>query len=122
MQVSFRKILIGSLAATVFALPAVSAELKIGVVDYQRLFEESPQAKVVREGALPGTPPVAVLGPGDSVGEIALVRGSPRTATVRSRTPVNVLTMDRDTFQALFAHVPPLRLSPDTVPPIPFSP
>ena len=49
MQVSFRKILIGSLAATAFALPAVSAELKIGVVDYQRLFEESPQAKVVRE-------------------------------------------------------------------------
>ena len=50
MQVSFRKILLGSLAATAFALPAVSAEIKIGVVDYQRLFEESPQAKVVREG------------------------------------------------------------------------
>ena len=48
MQVSFRKILLGSLAATAFALPAV-AEIKVGVVDYARLFEESPQAKVVQE-------------------------------------------------------------------------
>jgi NADH dehydrogenase len=67
------------------------------------------EVEVVREGAGTATPPVAVLGPGDSFGEIALVKGSPRTATVKSRTPVNVLTLDRDTFQALFAHVPPLR-------------
>ena len=49
MQVSFRKILLGSLAATVLAIPSMAADLKIGVVDYQRLFEESPQAKVVRD-------------------------------------------------------------------------
>jgi outer membrane protein len=49
VQVSFRKVLLGSLAATAFALPAFSADIKIGVVDYQRLFEESPQAKVVRD-------------------------------------------------------------------------
>ena len=67
------------------------------------------EVAVVREGAPVGSGPVAVLGPGDSFGEIALVKGSPRTATVRSRTPVNVLTMERDTFQALFAHVPELR-------------
>jgi outer membrane protein len=49
VQVSLRKILLGSLAATVLAVPSMAADLKIGVVDYQRLFEESPQAKVVRD-------------------------------------------------------------------------
>jgi outer membrane protein len=49
VQVSFRKILLGSLAAAAFAMPAM-AEIKVGVVDYARLFEESPQAKVVQEG------------------------------------------------------------------------
>ena len=48
MQVSFRKILLGSLAAAAFAMPAM-AEIKVGVVDYARLFDESPQAKVVQE-------------------------------------------------------------------------
>jgi outer membrane protein len=48
VQVSIRKILLGSLAAALFAVPAM-AEIKVGVVDYARLFEESPQAKVVRE-------------------------------------------------------------------------
>lgn len=48
MQFSLRKILLGSLAAVAFAAPAM-AEIKIGVVDYARLFEDSPQAKVVRD-------------------------------------------------------------------------
>jgi len=30
-------------------------------------------------------------------------------ATVRSRTSLNVLTMDREAFHDLFAHFPPLR-------------
>lgn len=48
MQVSFRKILLGSLIAATFSMPA-AAELKVGVVDIAKLFEESPQAKVVQE-------------------------------------------------------------------------
>jgi CRP-like cAMP-binding protein len=64
------------------------------------------EVEVVRGGA---AAPLAVLGRGDSFGEIALVKGSPRTATVRSRTPVNVLTVERETFHGLFAHVPQLR-------------
>ena len=50
MQVSFRKIFLGSLIAATFAMPAAAAEIKIGVVDIAKLFEESPQAKVVQEG------------------------------------------------------------------------
>ena len=48
MQVSFRKILLGSLVAATFTMPA-AAEVKIGVVDIAKLFEESPQAKAVQE-------------------------------------------------------------------------
>ena len=48
MQVSFRKILLGSLIAASFSMPA-AAEIKVGVVDIAKLFEESPQAKVVQE-------------------------------------------------------------------------
>jgi NADH dehydrogenase FAD-containing subunit len=39
----------------------------------------------------------------------ALVGESARTATVRSRSSVNVLAVDRDAFQALFTNLPPLR-------------
>jgi len=49
VQGSFRKILLASLGAIALAVPAMAADLKIGVVDYARLFAESPQAKVVSE-------------------------------------------------------------------------
>lgn len=49
------------------------------------------------------------LGPGDCFGEIALVREMPRSATARTLSRVNVLVMDRDAFQTLFAHLPPVR-------------
>lgn len=51
MQVSIRKILLSSLVAAcglTFAAPAM-AEVKVGVIDYARLLEDSPQAKVVSE-------------------------------------------------------------------------
>jgi outer membrane protein len=48
VQFSLRKVLLGSLVAALFTVPAM-AEIKIGVVDYARLFEDSPQAKVVRD-------------------------------------------------------------------------
>jgi outer membrane protein len=49
VQGSLRKIILGSLGAMALAVPAMAADLKIGVVDYARLFAESPQAKVVSE-------------------------------------------------------------------------
>jgi outer membrane protein len=50
VQVSFRKVFLGSLIAATFAMPAAAAEIKVGVVDIAKLFDESPQAKVVQDG------------------------------------------------------------------------
>ena len=41
---------------------------------------------------------LAVSGPGDTVGEIALLKDGHRTATVRARSDVDLLEMDRDAF------------------------
>ncbi len=38
------------------------------------------------------------LGRGDAMGEIALLHGSPRTASAIARTPVTAYTLDRDSF------------------------
>ena len=51
------------------------------------------KAEVVGDGAL-----VAVLGPGDSFGEIAVVKDVPRTATVRAATTLDVFELDQDAF------------------------
>jgi CRP/FNR family transcriptional regulator, cyclic AMP receptor protein len=58
-------------------------------------------AEVLRDGAV-----VNELGPGDFFGEIALVTGSPRTATVRSRGRANVLVIAAPAFQQLMHDVP----------------
>lgn len=52
---------------------------------------------------------LARLGPGECFGEMALVNESPRMATARTVTRVNLLSLDRATFNALFASHPPLR-------------
>ena len=52
---------------------------------------------------------LARLGPGECFGEMALVNESPRMATARTVTKVNLLSLDRATFDALFASHPPLR-------------
>ena len=42
---------------------------------------------------------LAVLGPGDYFGEVGMMTGSLRSATVRSLTDVNVMAMDSETFR-----------------------
>jgi len=52
---------------------------------------------------------VATLTQGAWFGEMALFNEEPRGATVRTRTTVNVLSVDRRTFQTLVTHLAPLR-------------
>jgi len=67
------------------------------------------EVEVVRRAADGTETVLRRLGSGDCFGEIALVSEGPRTATVRALSPTNVLAVDRDAFQALFATLPPLR-------------
>jgi CRP/FNR family transcriptional regulator, cyclic AMP receptor protein len=62
------------------------------------------EADVVR-----GVRVVNELGPGDFVGEIALVSGKPRTATVRTRGPARVLVVTASGFRTLMHDVPSIK-------------
>ncbi len=49
------------------------------------------------------------LGPGDFVGEIALVTGQPRTATVKTRGPSRILVLTASGFRTLMHDVPSIQ-------------
>ena len=51
---------------------------------------------------------IAQLGPGDCVGELALLDHGPRTATVTAATPVTVLVLGPREFAGLLDEVPTL--------------
>jgi CRP-like cAMP-binding protein len=50
--------------------------------------------------------PVAYLGPGEVIGEIALLTGSPRSATVRSPESAELFALDRPVFLDLMGSLP----------------
>ena len=60
-------------------------------------------AKVVQ-----GKRSVATLGPGDYFGEISLIDGEPRSATVKATAPVKALTLARWSFRPLLEEHPAL--------------
>ena len=49
------------------------------------------------------------LGPGDFLGEIALIDGRPRTATVTADEPIDALVIDRTGFSRLMDEFPVIR-------------
>jgi CRP-like cAMP-binding protein len=65
----------------------------------------SGQAKVIRRGKT-----VDRLRPGDFFGEIALLDEGPRTASIVTETPVEVLSLNRKPFQALLKREPTIVL------------
>jgi len=67
---------------------------------------------IVLEGrlmVLDGRKPVATLGPGDFFGEIALLDGRPRTATVRAEGITRLLVIGHREFHALMNEFPSVR-------------
>jgi NADH dehydrogenase len=67
------------------------------------------EVEVVKTVPGRGEAPVRRLGVGECFGEIALVSDVARSATVRAVSATNVLAVDREAFQAMFASLPPLR-------------
>ena len=61
-------------------------------------------ADVRRDGTVINT-----MGPGDFLGEIALVTGKPRTATVVATSPVHALVIEGHAFQRLLEEAPDIR-------------
>jgi len=62
------------------------------------------KAEVVRDGQR-----LASLGPGDVVGELSLIDGEPRSATVRALTPLQVLEINSDDLRRLLRKAPGVR-------------
>ena len=52
---------------------------------------------------------VNTIGPGDFLGEIALLDGGPRTATAVTETPCRLLSMDHQMFHGLLETSPTVR-------------
>ncbi len=73
--------------------------------------EAGREAFVIVEGTATvnkGGSDVAILGPGDHVGELALLDGGPRTATVTADTDMTVLVMSKPAFNGVLDEVPTL--------------
>jgi NADH dehydrogenase len=68
------------------------------------------EVEIAKQDPAGGEQVLGRLGPGGCFGEMALVNDSPRMATVRTATRVNLMSVDRDAFNALFAYHPPMRL------------
>jgi CRP/FNR family transcriptional regulator, cyclic AMP receptor protein len=61
------------------------------------------RARVVRNGRT-----IARVGSGETVGEMSLIDGKPRSATVVAETPIEALVLYRTAFRKLLEHVPSL--------------
>ena len=66
------------------------------------------RARVVKRGENGEEIALGVLRAGDELGEMALLNGEPRSATVRCSTEVTLLRLDRAEFQRLLAELPEL--------------
>ncbi|HLX32660.1 MAG TPA: cyclic nucleotide-binding domain-containing protein [Gaiellaceae bacterium] len=87
-----------------FNLPGPREVMREGARGREFMIILEGEADVIRKGRL-----VAGLGPGDFVGEIALVTGEPRTATVRTRGPAHVLFLSTSGFRTLLRDVPSIQ-------------
>lgn len=69
----------------------------------------SGRARVIKAGEHGEEISLNVLRPGDSFGEMGLLNGKPRTATVRASSDLEAFRLDRPVFDALLAENPDIR-------------
>jgi len=85
-------------------LPAARNLTSQGTSGFEFIVLVEGEADVVR-----GVRVVNELGPGDFVGEIALITGEPRTATVKTRGPSKILVLTASGFRSLMNDVPSIK-------------
>jgi CRP/FNR family transcriptional regulator, cyclic AMP receptor protein len=91
-------------ALTVAAdLPKGTVMTRQGAVGGLAYVIASGQAEVSRDGKA-----IARLGPGDVVGELSLIDGKPRSATVTATTDLEVLELDSEDLLTLMRKAPPV--------------
>lgn len=97
---------LAEIASTVdeIEVPAGATLVKEGALGHEFVLLAEGVADVESGGELVGE-----LGPGDYFGEIALVTGDRRTATVTARTSARLLVFNAPAFRALLARTPRVR-------------
>jgi CRP-like cAMP-binding protein len=90
-------------AAVMFDYPEGHVLCTEGAVGHELIVIVAGGARVERGGS-----EVAVVGAGDFIGELSLLDGGPRTATVTTVTPVKVLVLSSREFWSVLDQVPPL--------------
>ena len=82
-------------------IPAGTLLIEQGTVPYDVFVVEEGSVEVTRDGA-----PVATLGPGEVVGEIALLNPRRRTASVRATSPVRAIVLRTDDLDVMSDEMP----------------
>jgi hypothetical protein len=67
------------------------------------------EVEVIREDPLHGEILLARLGAGEFFGEMGILGNTPRTATIRAVTDLELLSIHRTYFRSLFSYLPSLR-------------
>ena len=94
-----------STLADIIDLPADRLLMTQGQHGWEMFVLVSGSARIERDGQSLGD-----RGPGEVLGEIALLDGGPRTATVTLSEPSRLLVLARREFQALMDEFPDIRL------------
>ena len=94
-----------STLADIVDLPAERPLMTQGQQGWEMFIVVSGSARIERDGQSLGE-----RGPGEVLGEIALLDGGPRTATVTLSQPSRLLVVARREFQALMDEFPQIRL------------
>ncbi len=72
-----------------------------GGLPFELFVIEEGEVEIVRDGEVLGT-----VGPGEPVGEMSVLRGERRMATVRALTPVTAIALSADDLEELNAQMP----------------
>jgi CRP-like cAMP-binding protein len=89
-----------------YSVPEGDLLVREGASAQEFFLIEDGEAAVLEDGER-----VAVLGPGDFFGEMSLLDGAPRSATVTAESPVQVMILTRSRFTKLLQNEPSIGIA-----------